>query len=106
VKLKEEERDEFRLFLKETKSISENLFGEYERRAAKREENHDVNILLLGVTGHGKTSLLNLLFGEMVGRISKDQSSTTRHVRKYTHPSVDTLHFIDTPVKNVTLSLF
>jgi len=54
-------------------------------------------IMVIGATGHGKSSTLNNLFGAECFETTKDSKSTTTEITKKPHPQNDKLVFIDTP---------
>lgn len=101
-KLRPEETESFCHWVDKTQldtGLPQRMLQEYERRKANQpgKEPNKVTFLLLGLTGHGKSSLINLLFGRLVTAQGHSQNSTTQDVALYEHPLVDGLYFIDTP---------
>ena len=67
----------------EPEDLLESLPPETERIAVLREKGKPINILVIGPTGHGKSTLINALMGETVAEVSHGATSVTRQVTKY-----------------------
>ena len=57
--------------------------GMQERVEARRQRGESVNILVIGPTGSGKSTLVNALMGRTVARVGEGTSSVTRQVKKH-----------------------
>lgn len=94
-----DELDDFRTYLSLGKEHREahKLLASCELPRGAGRGGNSLTLLLMGVTHHGKSSLLNLLFGYTKALTARDMSSTTRKPDLYTHDKVRGLYFVDCP---------
>ena len=74
--------------IQEVKEANENLDAEHEKKFQEKVEalrlrEEPVNILVIGVTGSGKSTLINALLGDNVAEVGHGATSVTVEVKKY-----------------------